>query len=687
MLKRLTLAALAAASVALAGAAPAEATPGDPYFNACNSHAVLLGCTQDVLGSATSVEVSPDGRHVYLATYQPVTGIQLYDRAPTGALTRRGGSDGCVTAAGPPCATGTNMMLAWDIAISPDGRSLYYAGDGDRLLVFDRDPDTGVLGQKAGFDGCIGSPPGCTPRIGNPSVFGVVVSSDNRSVYVRTFSGLLVFDRDPDTGTLAQKAGVAGCLDENAMPGCLDTFGLSFGSDVNQIAVSPNGRQLYVPFTDPGGITVFNRASNGTLAQSACISANVTPGCTSGSSALLQSRVAAVDPTGTSVYVGGLAGVAVFRRSDATGLLTQVQCLHESGQFGCTDVVGVEATVDIAPAPDGGGVLLGGLGGTLAFFRRDGAGALTQHPGRKGCMNGDGADGCEQVFGLDSSTRVAIAPNGLDAYAASFLNGFLLSLERDFPPVCQSTSVTLAPDAPQAIPLSCTDANLDAITYQVAGHPTSGELGSLAPGSIVYDPFAGFAGQDSFTYQGVGRGIASAPASVLVNVNAIAGAVDPDADGDGFPASRDCRDNQRRIRPNAREVVGNGVDENCDGRAVPGQIRSVVRSHWRSFVDYTDVTELRVRGVPRRARGQVRCLGKGCRFKSRDVRARKRTIDFLTALKGSLRRFDAGQTIEVRVTARFHVGKVVRYKVRPRAVPDGKTLCLPVGKTKPRRRC
>ncbi len=39
---------------------------------------------------------------------------------------------------------------------------------------------------------------------------------------------------------------------------------------------------------------------------------------------------------------------------------------------------------------------------------------------------------------------------------------------------------------------------------------------------------------------------------------------DPDMDGDGYPASTDCQDDNPMVNPGATEICGNAVDENCD---------------------------------------------------------------------------------------------------------------------------
>lgn len=37
-----------------------------------------------------------------------------------------------------------------------------------------------------------------------------------------------------------------------------------------------------------------------------------------------------------------------------------------------------------------------------------------------------------------------------------------------------------------------------------------------------------------------------------------------DRDGDGFPATRDCNDNDPEIHPGMAEILGNNVDDDCN---------------------------------------------------------------------------------------------------------------------------
>src|SRR5262249_50306165 len=94
-------------------------------------------------------------------------------------------------------------------------------------------------------------------------------------------------------------------------------------------------------------------------------------------------------------------------------------------------------------------------------------------------------------------------------------------------------------------------------------------------------------------------------------------AVNLDADGDGFPVPVDCDDTNAAIRPGALEIRGNLVDENCDGRVSPWvAVAAAVTNQWALQGSRTLVRSLVVRLAPKGATVTLRCRGRSCPFKS-----------------------------------------------------------------------
>ena len=96
---------------------------------------------------------------------------------------------------------------------------------------------------------------------------------------------------------------------------------------------------------------------------------------------------------------------------------------------------------------------------------------------------------------------------------------------------------------------------------------------------------------------------------------------------------------------------------------------------------------LTARRLPPDARVRVRCLGRGCAFAPRKLRATGDTLDIGSAILERARRLRAGQRLEVRVAAPAHDATVVRWPLREGRKPAARRLCVPLGLTLPRRSC
>ena len=122
----------------------------------------------------------------------------------------------------------------------------------------------------------------------------------------------------------------------------------------------------------------------------------------------------------------------------------------------------------------------------------------------------------------------------------------------------------------------------------------------------------------------------------------------------------------------------------------PQRIDSSVSSRWgfdrrKRFIF---LLRLRVKAPPQGAVAELRCKGRRCPFKRKRVsRIRRNRIDVFKALSKRQRRFRPRQTLQLRITAPNHIGKVVRFRLRRGKIPNGQTLCLPPGATKPQKIC
>jgi hypothetical protein len=162
----------------------------------------------------------------------------------------------------------------------------------------------------------------------------------------------------------------------------------------------------------------------------------------------------------------------------------------------------------------------------------------------------------------------------------------------------------------------------------------------------------------------------------------------PDVDADGIAAPLDCNDHNGAIRPGLRDIPGNGIDEDCNGRdASFARVLTSVENGF-SAGSVTRFTVLKLRGVPQAAKVELRCSGgrkKGCFSGVKRFRfpKGKDTANIRSAVRRT--RFKPGSRLEIRILAKESIGKVVRFTIRRNKAPKVAVLCLAPGKTKPGR--
>jgi DNA-binding beta-propeller fold protein YncE len=335
------------------------------------------------LDGALTVAVSSDGRNVYVAG-SGSDAIAVFARnARTGALRQLRGPTGCASQRPTGgCAGARALDNPITVAVSRDGQRVYVASRRSAgIAVFLRGRG-GQLTQPRGQDGCIaqGGREGCARGRGLRSAWDVAVSPDGRSVYATGLASnsLAVFQRTP-TG-VTQPAGEAGCLAQTTREGCAARRALR---RPNGVAVSPDGKNVYVVAADTDAVAILRRdVATGTLAQpagkGACVGQAGSAGCAVGE-AIRAPEDVAVSPDGRNVYVvsATIHSLASFSRSPTTGGLRQLPgkwgCFIRGGVVGCQEGRGLTHAVDVSIAPDGRHVYTAAEErrfGALGIFRR-----------------------------------------------------------------------------------------------------------------------------------------------------------------------------------------------------------------------------------------------------------------------------------------------------------------------------
>ncbi|HET7591283.1 MAG TPA: beta-propeller fold lactonase family protein [Solirubrobacterales bacterium] len=250
-------------------------------------------------------------------------------------------------------------------------------------------------------------------------------------------------------GSLEQLPGRLGCLAQGkaslrlcGRARALRDPGVGFGS--RAIAISPDGRNVYVAASKSNSIAIFDRdrqtgALTQPLGKGGCAAAKAAHGCAL-AIGLIGPNSVAVSPDGRNVYATSRGGssLVTFRRNRATGALRQLLpaysgCISGISFPTCTAGRGLDDPDVVVVSPDGRNVYVGAFAGSaIASFSRAGkAGALTQLGGTAGCVAEGGAEGCAPGVEIGAIEGMAISEDGSAVYTAAAASSAVGAFARD----------------------------------------------------------------------------------------------------------------------------------------------------------------------------------------------------------------------------------------------------------------
>jgi DNA-binding beta-propeller fold protein YncE len=485
----------------LSGAGGCLVAPGSE-----SADAGTKGCAAgNGLSGAKAVAVSPDGANVYVVggvagndVAMSFGAVAILKRdAATGAIAETGclssdGTDGRDGASG-ACAVEPSLLGARGVAVSPDGSTVYVSSSSSASVVaFSRNSVSGSLTRLGCFQG--------TPRPGAPcgaanllaSSSGLAASADGSALYVaaplegaissldtaarlRTPTGIVpaLGAATPTSTTAAPTSGASAtstpsgagaaasprplaaifttslagtellnpCIAVNGLDGVCAVGTATQG--LGDLALSPDGKQLYGAAPGSKAIDVFTPETGGALAETSCVKVDAPPGLCSAAALMNEPSELATSPDGKNVYAAdsvvslATGRVDVLSRNSTTGALSTSGCVEyqapppkpepeeegeEEGEAKkasaaagqCASAPGLNSVSVVAVSGDGSSVYAIGSGSAAIFSRNAATGALTE----TSCA-AENDERCTSLPALSGVTGAAVSPDGREVYVVA----------------------------------------------------------------------------------------------------------------------------------------------------------------------------------------------------------------------------------------------------------------------------